>query len=132
VTIPDRHVSLIARPPAWPYRLGFAALFALMLWVVLWEALLAPLRPGSAWLALKALPLAFLLPGVARGARRARQWLALLLPFYFAEGLVRALTEHGRHAGCAALAALLAAIAFGALLRGFRDEKLVASACDGL
>jgi uncharacterized membrane protein len=122
---------LIARPPSWPYRLTFAAVFALTLWLVLWEALLAPLRPGSAWLALKALPLAFLLAGVARGTRRARQWLALLLPFYFAEGLVRALTEHGRHAVCAALAALLAALAFSALLRSFREEKVAGGARDG-
>ena len=91
--------------------------------LVLWETALAPLRPGSAWLALKALPLALLLPGMARGARRARQWLALLLPWYFAEGLVRALTEQGRHAACAAVAAGLAAVTFLAVLRGFRRVR---------
>ena len=37
------------------------------------NSLLAPLRPGGSWLALKALPLALLLPGVARGALRPRQ-----------------------------------------------------------
>ena len=101
-------------------RLAFAALLALTVWIVLWETILAPLRPGSAWLALKAAPLALLIPGMARGARRPRQWLVLLLPFYFAEGLVRALSEHGRHAACAAVAAALAAAAFGALLAAFR------------
>jgi uncharacterized membrane protein len=109
-------------PPAWPQRVAFAALLALVLWLVLWEALLAPLRPGSAWFAVKAVPLALLLPGMARGARRARQWLCLLLPFYFAEGLVRTLTEHGRHALCAGVAAALAAVAFVLLLRGFADR----------
>jgi uncharacterized membrane protein len=109
--------------PAWPHRLTFAALLALALWLVLWETVLAPLRPGSAWLALKAVPLALLVPGVAHGARRARQWLALLLPFYVAEGLVRALTEHGRHALCAAVAAAVAAVALAALLRGFRTRQ---------
>ena len=53
----------------------------------------------------------------------ARQWLALLVPFYFAEALVRALTESGRHAVVAALAATLAAMTFFALLAWFRAEK---------
>lgn len=99
-----------------------AALLALTLLEVLWEAVLAPI-PGARWLALKALPLAILVPGVARGARKPRQWLALVVPFYFAEALVRALTESGRHAVVAALAATLAAITFFALLAWFRAEK---------
>ncbi len=103
-------------------RITVAALVALTLLEVLWEAVLAPM-PGARWLAVKALPLAILLPGVARGARKPRQWLALLVPFYFAEALVRALTESGRHAVVAALAATLAAITFFALLAWFRAEK---------
>jgi len=103
-------------------RITVAALVALTLLEVLWEAVLAPL-PGARWLAVKALPLAILIPGVARGARKPRQWLALLVPFYFAEALVRALTESGRHAVVAALAATLAAITFFALLAWFRAEK---------
>ncbi len=47
-------------------------------------------------------------PGVARGKRRARQWALLLLPWYFAEGVVRAFSESGRHALCAGAAAALA------------------------
>ena len=78
-------------------RLTVAALAALTLLEVLWSVVLAPL-PGAQWLAIKALPLAVLFPGVARGARKPRQWLALLTPFYFAEALVRAITEPGRHA----------------------------------
>jgi len=100
-----------------------SALLALVILLVLWETALAPLRPGSGWLALKALPLALLLPGVLRGIRRSRQWLALLLPFYAAEGCVRAVTEHGRHALVAALAAAIAIITFVALLAWFRAER---------
>ena len=70
-----------------------------------------------------ALPLAILAPGVMRGARRPRQWLALLLPFYAAEGIVRAWSESGRHAAVAAMAALLATATFVALLAWFRSEK---------
>jgi uncharacterized membrane protein len=104
-------------------RATVAALVALVSLEVLWESVLAPLRPGSAWLALKALPLAVLVPGVMRGARRPRQWLALLLPFYAAEGIVRAWSESGRHAVVAATAALIAAATFVALLAWFRREK---------
>jgi uncharacterized membrane protein len=105
-----------------PARVTVAALVALTLLEVLWEAILAPI-PGARWLAVKALPLAILVPGVARGDRKPRQWLSLLAPFYFAEALVRALTETGRHSAVAALAALLAAITFVALLAWFRAEK---------
>ena len=104
-------------------RVTTAALLALVILLVLWETALAPLRPGSAWLAGKALPLALLLPGVMHGSRRARQWLALLLPFYAAEGCVRAATEHGRHALVAALAASIAIVTFIALLTWFRAER---------
>ena len=104
-------------------RAATAALLALVALEVLWETVLAPLRPGAGWLALKALPLAILAPGVMRGARRPRQWLALLLPFYAAEGIVRAWSESGRHAAVAAMAALLATATFVALLAWFRSEK---------
>ncbi len=103
-------------------RITVAALVALTLLEVLWEAVLAPI-PGARWLAVKALPLAILVPGVARGARRPRQWLALLVPFYVAEALVRALTESGRHAVVAALAVTLGGVTFLALLAWFRAEK---------
>lgn len=103
-------------------RITIAAVLALALLELLWELLLAPL-PGGRWLALKALPLVLLLPGVARGTVRPRQWLVLLLPWYLAEGLVRALTEGGRHALVAAMAAVLAAVAFGAAMAWFAAEK---------
>jgi len=103
-------------------RCTIAGSAALTLLQLLWELLLAP-SPAGAWLALKALPLAVLFPGVARGDRRPRQWLALLLPFYFAEGLTRAWSESGRHAAVAAMAAAIAAATFVALLAWFRAER---------
>lgn len=112
-------------PPA--ARLTVAALLALTLLEALWELLLAPV-PGARWLALKALPLAVLLPGVARGARRPRQWAALIVPFYVAEALVRALTGGGRQAVVAGLATLVATVLFGALLAWFRAERSAATA----
>lgn len=103
-------------------RITVAALAALALLEVLWSVVLAPL-PGARWLAVKAVPLALLFPGVARGARKPRQWLALITPFYFAEALVRAITEPGRHALVAGMAAVISLILFVALLAWLRSEK---------
>lgn len=96
---------------------------ATLLWILLWESVLAPLRPGGSWLLLKALPLALLVPGVLQGSRRARQWATLLLPWYGAEALTRALSEGGRHALVAAIAAALIVLAFLLQLAWFRAER---------
>lgn len=103
-------------------RLTVAALAALALLEVLWSVVLAPL-PGARWLAVKALPLAILFPGVARGAHKPRQWLALLTPFYFAEALVRALTEPGRHALVAGMAAVLSLVVFVGVVAWLKSER---------
>jgi len=110
-------------PAARWQRLAVAAVAALVLLEVLWELWLAPLKPGGSWLALKALPLALLWPGLARGAARPRQWLSLLLPLYFAEAIVRALTEGGRHRVVALAATVLAGVAFAAVLASFRAAR---------
>jgi uncharacterized membrane protein len=84
---------------------------------LLWETLLAPIRPGGSWLALKALPLALAWPALARGSATGRGATALLLLAATAEAIVRAVTESGRHAVAAWVALALAVIAFVALLR---------------
>jgi uncharacterized membrane protein len=104
-------------------RLAIASITALALTALLWELVLAPIRPGGSWLALKALPLMALLPGTLKGSRRALQWLALLLPFYVAEGLVRGWSESGRHALVAWVATALAAVAFCAVLAWVRRMR---------
>ena len=101
-------------------RWAVALVAALTLLEALWEVVLAPLRPGGSWLALKALPLALLWWPLAHGNRRARQVASLLLPLYFGEGLVRALSEHGRHAQVAASATAIALAALVAVLMSFR------------
>jgi uncharacterized membrane protein len=104
-------------------RVAVTASATLVLLELLWELWLAPLRPGGSWLALKALPLALLWPGVARGALKPRQYLAFALLPYVAEGVVRAVTEAGRHALVAGTATALAAVAFTALVLSFRAER---------
>ncbi|HEY7944900.1 MAG: DUF2069 domain-containing protein [Burkholderiales bacterium] len=107
--------------PRWR-RATTAALVALALLEILWELWLAPLKPGGSWLALKALPLLALTPGVAQGRLRARQWALLLLPWYLAEGVVRAFSETGRQALCAGAAVALALAALAAGLGWFRAQ----------
>jgi hypothetical protein len=46
-----------------------------------------------------------------------------MLPLFAAEGIVRAMTESGRHAYVAAVAAALALAALAALLLSFRVEE---------
>ena len=95
-------------PPLDSWRRATSVLLAtLALLEICWELWLAPLKPGGSWLALKALPLLALWPGVTRSRTRALQWALLLLPWYFAEGVVRGFSESGRHALCAATAAAL-------------------------
>ena len=68
-------------------------------------------------------PLLLLWPGTARGSLRSAQWALLLLPWYFAEGLVRAASEVGRSALCAFTASLIALIALATGLAWIRTAR---------
>lgn len=71
------------------------SLIALIVWCILWEIWLAPLRPGGSTLALKAMPLLVPLFGILHGRRYTHQWSTLLSLLYLAEGLVRATSDRG-------------------------------------
>jgi uncharacterized membrane protein len=97
-----------------PAALACAATVSLVALVFLclsWELWLAPLRHGGSWLMLKALPLLAPLFGVLGGRRYTYQWASLLVLAYFAEGLVRGLTESGVSARLAG-AEILLSLAF--------------------
>ena len=72
-----------ARRTAWMLALVLVVL------CVAWELMLAPLRPGGSWLALKAVPLAVLLPGMITGNLRTMQIATLVILLYGAEAAVR-------------------------------------------
>lgn len=72
---------------------AFAMLAALTLLCIAWEWRLAPIRPGGSALVLKAVPLALALPGVLRRRLYTLQWAAMLVLLYFAEGIVRGMTD---------------------------------------
>lgn len=91
---------------------------ALVLLGLAWELLLAPLRPGGSWLALKVLPLLAALPGLLRGRRYTFKWSTLLVWAYFVEGATRAFSEPGLSARLAMAEALLA-VAYVAFASAF-------------
>jgi uncharacterized membrane protein len=72
---------------------AFVALAALALFCLAWEWRLAPLRPGGSALVLKALPLLIALPGVLRRRIYTLQWASMLVLLYFAEGIVRGMSD---------------------------------------
>jgi uncharacterized membrane protein len=88
------------------------SLLALTFLCLAWELWIAPLRPGGSWLALKALPLLSPLMGILHGRRYTYQWASMLILAYFAEGVVRALSDTGASAGLALAEALLALVFF--------------------
>lgn len=109
-------------------RMLLAAIFGLIGLLVLWEWLLAPIRPGGSWLVLKVLPLAASLPGLLRRRPYTRQWLSLLLPLYVAEGIVRAWSEPGRVRAFATAEVVLAVVAFISTIAALRRHRACAAA----
>lgn len=129
-SLPSASVAPRASVRATLARAALIATLASIGWMLLWETLVAPIRPGGSLLALKCLPLVLCIPGLLRDRMRARQWLTLLLPWYFAEALVRAITGHGRASAAAVVGTLLVTIAFAALLLRFRVERAAAACVD--
>lgn len=74
-------------------RYLFYATMAFAVYGVVCELYLAPLKPGGSLLALKVLPLVFLLPGLFKGKFRSLQALCMLILIYAAEGFVRAMSD---------------------------------------
>lgn len=88
------------------------SLIALIFLCVAWELWLAPLRPGGSSLVFKVLPLLLPLPGILRGRRYTYQWASMLILIYFAEGIVRAMSEKGLSAALAGVEIALAVAFF--------------------
>jgi uncharacterized membrane protein len=105
---------------------SWALLIALILLLLAWELVLAPMKPGGSWLVLKVLPLLLPLFGVLRAKRYTMQWSTLLIWLYAAEGATRAWTDSGRSAQLASIELLLSLAYFVAVvvfLRATRIER---------
>lgn len=101
---------------AWLQNTAIVSLIALILLSVAWEGWLAPLHPGGSALIFKVLPLMFALFGVLRGKRYTYQWSSLLILLYFAEGAVRAWSDHGLSQHLADLEVVLTVVYFFAAI----------------
>jgi len=104
-------------------RAASGALVALILLCLAWELWLAPLRPGGSLVALKALPLAFPLPGILGGKRYTYQWSSMLILAYFAEGATRAWSERGASQLLAGAEILLSLVFFAATVAYARSTR---------
>ena len=72
---------------------AIVSLVLLILWLVVWETVVAPLHPGGSWLALKAVPLLIPLGGVVKRDIYTLQWSSMVILLYFTEGVVRAWSD---------------------------------------
>ena len=77
-----------------PYHLlACISLIALIILLVLWEMVLAPLRPNGSWMVLKVIPLLLPLRGILKGQNYTMQWSSMMILLYFTEGVVRASSD---------------------------------------
>ena len=94
-------------------RLGASAsLIALILLCLVWEAVLAPLKPNGSLLILKTLPLLIPLFGILKGKRYTYQWASMFILLYFTEGCVRAWADTGLSAKLAMIEVALTLLFF--------------------
>lgn len=100
------------------------SLIALIILSLLWEARLAPLRPGGTWLTLKTLPLLFPLAGILSGRIYTYRWSSMLILLYFAEGAVRAWSDRGLAQWLAVGEVALSLAFFAAVLAYIREVKV--------
>jgi len=98
------------------YITANASLVLLIALCIAWELFVAPLRSGGSWMVLKALPLLAPLPGMLRASRYTCQWASLLSLAYFAEGVVRAMSDPAPSRYLAMLEILLATTLFVSLI----------------
>lgn len=100
-----------------------ASLIALFVLCLAWETVLAPLRPGGSYIALKALPLLLPLAGIVSGKVYTYQWSSMLILAYLGEGAMRALSERGPSQILAILEIVLSVVFFAAVVSFVRLKR---------
>lgn len=113
----------VQRSRYWGAVISLIALIALGL---AWELVLAPLRPGGSWMALKVVPLLLPLRGVIRRDIYTFQWSSMLILLYLGEGLVRATSDHGVSAVLGWIEVALSAVFFFCSIFYLRPYKRAA------
>lgn len=105
------------------HQLAVTSLIGLIVLCVLWELVLAPLRPGGSWMVIKALPLLLPLAGTLRRNIYTMQWASMMILLYFTEGVVRAWSERGLSQGLAAAEIVLSSAYFFCAIFFLRPYK---------
>lgn len=108
------------------YYGAVASLVALIILCLAWETVLAPLRPGGSWLALKVIPLLLPLRGILKRDIYTLQWSSMLILLYLAEGIVRATSDKGLSATLGAIEVILVCLFFFCTLLYLRPYKKAA------
>jgi uncharacterized membrane protein len=107
------------------WRWSIAAWLALIALGLSWELMLAPLRPGGSWLALKVVPLLLPLPAMLRGSAYAMQVALFIVLLSVLEGSAR-MFEPAPVAWLAAMQCALAIGFFVAAIVYLRPMKIAA------
>ncbi|MDB5840784.1 MAG: hypothetical protein JWQ23_2736 [Herminiimonas sp.] len=108
------------------YIAAVVSLVALIAMCIAWELVLAPLRPGGSWLALKVLPLLLPLRGILKRDIYTLQWSSMLILLYLAEGIVRGATDPGLSATLGWIEVALVCLFFFSCLLYLRPYKRAA------
>lgn len=110
-------------------HLGAASsLIALIVLCIAWEMLLAPIRPNGSWLVLKVIPLLIPLRGILKRDLYTMQWSSMLILLYFAEGIVRGMSDSGLSATLGWIEVALVLIFFICVIAYLRPYKKAAKA----
>ena len=110
------------------HRGAVISLIALIVLCVAWEMVLAPIRPNGSWLVLKVIPLLIPLRGIMKRDLYTMQWSSMLILLYFAEGLVRGMTDGGLSAILGWIEVALVLIFFICVIAYLRPYKKAAKA----
>ena len=102
------------------------SLVLLIILCILWELVLAPLRPGGSWMVIKVLPLFAPLAGTLKKNVYTLQWASMFILLYFTEGVVRAWSEHGMSQLLASLEVLFSTTFFICAIFFLRPYKQAA------
>lgn len=110
------------------HRGAVISLIALIVLCFAWEMVLAPIRPNGSWLVLKVIPLLIPLRGILKRDLYTMQWSSMLILLYFAEGLVRGMTDGGLSAILGWIEVALVLIFFICVIAYLRPYKKAAKA----
>ncbi|GGY15361.1 DUF2069 domain-containing protein [Paludibacterium paludis] len=102
---------------------AIASLIALIMLCLAWELMLAPIRPGGSFLALKAVLLLLPLRGILKERVYTYQWSSMFILLFFTEGVMRGWADKGLSRDLALAEATLSTLFFLAVLGYIRERR---------